>query len=66
MAEYVVFRTNTFEVQNEVHFAYDLEDALNLCTMKRAEDGHDWEIAEVLPQDSWVFRLCRWLHKRTD
>ena len=65
MAEYVVFKVHTFEAANEVHFAYDLEDALNLKTLKEA-DGFEWEIAEVLPTDSWVFRLYRWFHRRAD
>jgi hypothetical protein len=66
MTKYVVFKSNTFEVENQVLFAYTLEDACNLQTMKEAEGDDEWEIAEVLPRDNWVFRLYRWLHKRTD
>ena len=66
MAEYVVFKTNTFEPANEVYFAYHLGDAMDLKDDKTAVGPDtEWEIAEVLPTDSWIIKLILWLHKRS-
>lgn len=64
MAEYVVFRMDVHEPVSEVYFEYSLGDAVD--KKEELEDaGGTWEIAEVLPTDSWLIKLLLWLHKRS-
>jgi hypothetical protein len=64
MAEFIVFKAG-LDQPTEMVFTDTLENACNLKVLKE-QDGFDWEIAEVLPQDNWVFKLYRWFHRRLD
>jgi hypothetical protein len=66
MAEYIVFRTNTIEDVHDLHFAYHIEDAFEKQEALELETGYEYDVAEVIPTDSWIMKFYRFLHTRSN
>ena len=67
MAVYVIYKAHgdpVGEPSNEVYFQYHLEEAITFLDFKNASGEHEWQLAEVIPTDSWVLKLFRWIYKK--
>lgn len=45
---YIITKKNTFHPANEVYFAYDLNEAMDLKAELNEQDPADWVVAVVL------------------
>lgn len=64
--KYVVFKSNTFDVANEVYFAYSWNEAQDLWFDKFWENPEaDWALAAIVTgSNSWMARVIRWAQER--
>lgn len=64
MSKWVVFKVSTYEVDNEVYFFDNFDDALDFVDDKNENSNDMWDMAERFPSDSWWGKLYLYLVRK--
>lgn len=60
-AKFILTKSHTFEVANDVYFFYDFESAVEELLRLEKETGEQWEMAEIIDRSSWLFKFYSWI-----
>lgn len=66
---FVITKRHTYEIQNDVYFAYSLEEAMarkEELESNHYTDGQELLIAEILDERNWFVRLVMWLTRKAN
>lgn len=66
MSKYVIFKSGTHEVPNEVYFVYDLEGAISAKDRLNSEGNASWDVAEILDERKWYVKFLFWLGRKVN
>lgn len=59
-AKFVVFKNHTFDVQNEVYFAYNFDELLDtLDRLAKEQPDVEWGFADIIGRDGFFFRFLK-------